>query len=109
MLISNARRRLAVCTGAAALVGGLVLAASPASAVVGTSDWAGYLNGAAHSSYSPAETAITPANVSKLVKAWTWRGDKATMAGQPGPALSPARRSPTAPSTSVRTTGTSTS
>jgi outer membrane protein assembly factor BamB len=87
MLISGARRRLTVCSGAAALVCGLVLAASPASAVVGASDWPGYLDGAAHSSYSPAETTIVPGNVGKLAKAWSWRGDAATMTGQPGPAL----------------------
>jgi outer membrane protein assembly factor BamB len=35
-----------------------------------TADWPAYLNGPLHSSYSPAETAITPASAAKLVLRW---------------------------------------
>jgi polyvinyl alcohol dehydrogenase (cytochrome) len=35
-----------------------------------TTDWPAYLNGPRHNSYSPAETAITPASVPDLVQKW---------------------------------------
>ncbi len=35
-----------------------------------TTDWPAYLNGPAHSSYSPAETVITPASARNLVLKW---------------------------------------
>ncbi len=35
-----------------------------------TTGWPGYLNGPAHSSYSPAETVITPASAKDLVLKW---------------------------------------
>jgi len=60
----------------------------PASrAAVTSTDWSGYLHDAAHSSFNAADTAITPANAGSLAQRWTWRGDNATMAGQPGPGL----------------------
>ena len=63
-----------------------VSAAGLASAGPATG-WPGYLDGVSHSSYNSADTAITPGNVAALVKKWHWRGDPATMPGQPGPAL----------------------
>jgi len=41
-------------------------AASP----VTTPDWSAYLNGPSHTSYSPTQTAITPASASNLVQKW---------------------------------------
>ncbi len=72
---------LAALTCAAIAVG-----TSPASAVSST-DWPAYLHGSNHSSYNAADTAILPSNVGALVKKWHWKGDAATMTGQPGPAL----------------------
>ncbi len=43
---------------------------APASSA--TTDWPSYLNGPTHSSYSPAEKAITPANVSRLAQMWNF-------------------------------------
>src|SRR6266568_9474776 len=65
----------------------LVPAGSAASAAVSPTDWPAYLNGVSHSSYNAADTAITPGNAGTLVKKWHWRGDPATITGQPGPAL----------------------
>jgi outer membrane protein assembly factor BamB len=58
-----------------------------AAATVSPTDWPAYLDGVSHSSFNAADTAITPANASTLKKKWHWRGDAATMPGQPGPAL----------------------
>src|SRR5215467_3734560 len=74
------------CIIAILVPGALIAAARPASAVLPT-DWAGYLNGAEHSSFNAADTVITPGTVPALAQAWHWKGDKATMPGQPGPAL----------------------
>ena len=75
-------------TGAIAILAAVTLTADarPASAVT-PADWAAYLNGFAHSSLNAADTAITPSTVPALVQAWHWKPDKATMSGQPGPAL----------------------
>jgi outer membrane protein assembly factor BamB len=75
-------------TGVIAILASVAMTAValPASAVTPT-DWAGYLNGAAHSSFNAADTAITPSTVPALVQAWHWKGDPATISGQPGPAL----------------------
>ena len=64
----------------------ILAAAGPVSAQTPT-DWTGYLYSAGHSSYNAADTAITPANAGHLTKVWQWKGDAATMSGQPGPAL----------------------
>lgn len=50
-----------------------------------STDWPAYLDGPSHSSDNAADTAITPANVSKLVRKWHFVGDPATSQGQPPP------------------------
>jgi outer membrane protein assembly factor BamB len=64
----------------------ILMAAGPVSAQSPT-DWPAYLYSTGHSSYNAADTAITPANAGQLIKAWHWKGDAATLPGQPGPAL----------------------
>jgi outer membrane protein assembly factor BamB len=63
---------------------GLVLSATSVPAAVDT-DWAGYEHGAAHSSATFADTAITPANVAGLHALWSFTAGAATQAGAPGP------------------------
>jgi outer membrane protein assembly factor BamB len=46
-------------------------------------DWPAYMYGGAHASYSPAATAITPANEGSLSLAYRWIPDPPTMTGQP--------------------------
>lgn len=60
-------------------------AVAPSTITAG--DWNNYLHDPQHSSYSPTETAITPANAGSLVQRWKFTGDKATMSGQPGPGI----------------------
>jgi outer membrane protein assembly factor BamB len=56
------------CTGpAAAAAPGRPLSAAQAPA---STDWPAYLNGPLHSSYAPAQTAITPASTSRLADLW---------------------------------------
>jgi polyvinyl alcohol dehydrogenase (cytochrome) len=57
------------------------------SSLLSTNDWPGYLFGSGHSSYSGADTALTPGNAAGLAKKWHWVGDQPTMAGQPPPGL----------------------
>ncbi len=85
MVLTRAWRRAAAPFTAVGV--GLLLMMTPASAVVGATDWPGYLDGAAHSSFNGADLAIVPGNVSTLTTQWTFRGDAATLPGQPGPAL----------------------
>jgi polyvinyl alcohol dehydrogenase (cytochrome) len=73
--------------GLTSLVLGAAALTAPATAAVTSTDWPGYLDGPMHSSYNAADTTITPTNVSQLVRKWKWRGDPATMPGQPGPAV----------------------
>jgi len=47
-----------------------VLTSNVTPADVVPSDWAAYLNGAQHTSYSRTQTAITPANARSLVRKW---------------------------------------
>ncbi len=54
--------------------------AAPGQAFV---NWPAYLHGNAHSSDSGAATAITPATVPHLKRAWTWKPAAPTMPGQP--------------------------
>jgi outer membrane protein assembly factor BamB len=61
---------------------GTVVLATGTGAVTPT-DWIGYLHSTSHDSDNQADTSITAANASRLVQAWTWRGDAATMPGQP--------------------------
>ncbi|MGE5286881.1 MAG: PQQ-binding-like beta-propeller repeat protein [Micromonosporaceae bacterium] len=78
-----------ICAAALTLNGrgtARVVSVSPAAAATST-DWPAYLFSSDHSSYNAADTTITPANAAKLAKKWHWRGDAATMSGQPGPAL----------------------
>src|SRR5690242_17568383 len=69
------------------LAGPVLVPTGSAGAAVLPADWAAYLDGASHSSFNAADTAVTPANAGALVKKWHWRGDAATMSGQPGPSL----------------------
>jgi outer membrane protein assembly factor BamB len=79
--------RAAVLAAALALaVAALAVAGPPASAVNPT-DWPAYLYNSSHSSYNAPDAAITPTNATTAVKKWRWKGDAATMTGQPGPAL----------------------
>jgi outer membrane protein assembly factor BamB len=66
------------------------LAAAPSSApaaAVSPTDWTAFMLVPGHSSYGAVDTTITPTNVGQLSQRWRWRGDAATMAGQPGPSL----------------------
>ena len=68
----------------AAVTAGATLAATSVTAsAVTASDWPAYLGGAAHSSYNPTQTAVTPANAAALVREWQFTGDPPTVAGQP--------------------------
>ena len=70
------------------VVGAVVVAmVSPTSATISPTDWVGYLDGPAHSSYNAADTTITATNVAALAAKWTFTGAPATIKGQPGPAL----------------------
>jgi len=42
-----------------------------ASAAARATEWLGYLDGPLHTSYSPSQTLITPANASSLTRQWT--------------------------------------
>jgi len=55
---------------AVALTGISTAEALGATAASGPTDWPAYLNGPLHSSYIPAETAITPATAARLVLTW---------------------------------------
>jgi outer membrane protein assembly factor BamB len=63
---------------------GLLIPATSVPAAVNT-DWAGYEHGAAHSSATFGDTAITPANVAGLHAVWSFTAGAATQAGAPGP------------------------
>jgi outer membrane protein assembly factor BamB len=83
----RAARPLAVLTGAA-LIGALGSGVTTAHATVrsltsghaagrsaaGAVDWPAYLNGPLHTSYSPAQTAITPATAASLAQKWFLSG-----------------------------------
>lgn len=70
------------------LLGTLALVpAGSAAADISPGDWPGYLDGASHTSYNAADTAITRANAGTLVPKWHWRGDPKTFPDQPGPGL----------------------
>src|SRR5436305_9761558 len=66
----------------AALIG----AGDPASAAL-LPGWPAYLHGRGHSSFNGADTTITPASAAALAPKWQFKGDPATMSGQPGPGL----------------------
>ena len=61
----------------------VVAADSPPRPISG--NWPAYLGGSLHTSYSRTETAITPANASKVVLDWHFVGDQPTMPRQPQP------------------------
>jgi outer membrane protein assembly factor BamB len=50
-------------------------------------NWPGFLFRPTHTSTNNSATAITPANATSLVHAWTWHAAKPTMTGQPAPTL----------------------
>src|SRR5690348_4113989 len=56
--------------------------ASTAPAVA-TANWPAYLHGPAHSSFSPGQRTITPANVGALVVKWRFQGGPPPILGQP--------------------------
>src|ERR1039457_2060684 len=63
---------------------GLALSAAGSAGAATTRDWPSYLNGPAHTSYSPGETTTTSANGAKLASRWRFLGDLPTRPGQPG-------------------------
>jgi PQQ-like domain len=75
---TSADRKTGAGLLAAAVVGTATMAlgvgtAAPASASVAAAsdtEWLGYLGGPLHTSYDPAETAITPANAPSLMQEW---------------------------------------
>jgi len=79
---NSARVTLRVAaTVAATVLAGLWASVTPAAGAtptghgaganaISSQDWAAYLNGPLHSSYTPAETAITPASAHRLVRKW---------------------------------------
>ncbi|MEO8827465.1 PQQ-binding-like beta-propeller repeat protein [Lapillicoccus sp.] len=69
------------------IMGTLCLSTVVPANAVGLQDWTGYLSGSTHTSYNPNDTTVTPSNVGQLAQKWHWRGDAATMTGQPGPSL----------------------
>jgi outer membrane protein assembly factor BamB len=82
------RRRVRGGVVWAAVVAVALLVGGPGSLVAASvSNWSTYLFNVSHASRNGAATAITPANASRLVHAWTWKPDAATMPGQPGPGL----------------------
>ena len=79
----NVRRAL-IALGIGCAVLGVSVVKSDALA---PTDWLGYLHDMGHSSYNQADAAISVGNVNQLTQRWHWRGDAATMPGQPGPSL----------------------
>jgi len=79
--------RAGVLAGLAGLVLSAASSGAKASGIVpaATGDWSSYLNGAAHSSFSKAQSTIRPSNVARLVIKWQFRGDRPTQPGQPAP------------------------
>jgi polyvinyl alcohol dehydrogenase (cytochrome) len=67
-----------------AATAGLALSAAGSADAATPGDWSSYLNGPAHTSYSAAETTITPANATKLASRWRFLGVSPTKPGQPG-------------------------
>jgi outer membrane protein assembly factor BamB len=67
-LAVTATARLASASAASAPAASAPPASAPAASAA--TDWPAYLNGPSHSSYAPAETAITRASVSSLVQKW---------------------------------------
>jgi len=70
--------------GIAASAGLALSGAISAGAAATTGDWAAYLDGPQHSSFSAAETTITPANAAKLASGWRFPGVRPSRPGQPG-------------------------
>jgi len=83
----SARLAAAGLLAASLAVASVGLDGAPSGAAPTATDWAGYLHDAAHSSFNASDTAITPSNAGSLAQRWTFRGDAATMTGQPGPGL----------------------
>jgi PQQ-like domain len=65
---------VAATDGGVATAAGSPAARSPAvlSAAARSTEWLAYLNGPLHTSYSPAQTLITPANAAGLTQQWTF-------------------------------------
>jgi len=90
---------LAALSGTVLLAAALPANAVPASAVpasarpaqrvsgtqVTSADWSAYLNGPAHSSFSPGQRAISPSTTASLVQKWHFTASAPTKKGQPGP------------------------
>ena len=80
---------LAALSGTVLLAAALPASAQPARArpttQVTSADWSAYLNGPAHSSFSPGQRAISPSTTSSLVQKWHFTASAPTKKGQPGP------------------------
>ena len=72
---------------AVVVVAAVVAMVTPTSATISPTDWVGYLDGPGHASDNAADTTIVPGNVATLTSHWTFKGDAATIKGQPSPAL----------------------
>src|SRR5215475_9062762 len=82
-MVRHARTLIAVTLGIGVLAAATgATAATPASRKVFI-NWGGYLKGPGHSSKNAAATAISPAKVAGLSRAWTWKPAGPTMPGQP--------------------------
>jgi outer membrane protein assembly factor BamB len=71
-------------SGTATAVSVPAAVAAPGPAFV---NWPAYLHGNAHSSDNGAATAISPATVPRLTRAWSWKPAAPTMPGQPSALL----------------------
>jgi polyvinyl alcohol dehydrogenase (cytochrome) len=82
-VVRHARSLIAITLGMSVMTAtaGATAAASASRKVF--VNWGGYLKGPAHSSKNAAATAISPAKVPGLTRAWTWKPAGPTMPGQP--------------------------
>ena len=77
----SARRNGGSILGAMSVLATVALASVIPACAATVSDWPAYINGPMHSSYNAAETAISPANASKLGQ--EWRGPRAYTLSSP--------------------------
>jgi outer membrane protein assembly factor BamB len=82
-MFAHARLLVAITLGMGAMAAGASASAAGAVARRTFVNWPAYLHGKAHSSDNGAATAITPAKVAGLTRAWTWKPAGPTMPGQP--------------------------
>jgi outer membrane protein assembly factor BamB len=85
-LLRSARVLLSITLGLTATAGAFSIPAAAAAGSVSRApfvNWPAYLHGPAHSSDNPAATAISPATVAGMTRAWTWKPASPNMPGQP--------------------------